>query len=583
MGRLLDAVENLEAKVAALPKWTVYALVLALGALDAASRPALKKLGAEDLGGGRYGILLGGERSDHRRAVARLRKNPNKADGGDLRVLTFRPIASQSVLAAVSGQPREVYVVSPRGEGKTYAGLASLLLYAVRHQREGGTPPVRVMAFSDTFASQRIKLLRSAMAPEWGGLWRTRDDGHVLEAVVDGQVLVSCDVFGVEDMGAVDRLRMEAHACWLEEPAPAAVGETSSGVSEDALGVAYSSLRLPSYAHPMLVTSNYPDENHWSWRRYVSHPLPGVVAFRIPPCERATPEQRAAMTEALASRPDLKRRLLDGEPGLVVAGIGVCDRAWNPDLHVSREVLRPVHGARLYFGHDAGLTPVTVVLQLHEGQLQVLAGLASTRAGTEQHLTSLVVPWLARHAPWWLKDGYPREHWVDPSMKTPSQSNLSESPEAVIRRDLRGLIRDGEVSWPGRRDPLLAMLGRLVNGRPALVVSAGPDTELLRQALSGRWHYPRARSGEVLREFPEKDHPWSDLGDALAYPVAGIAPWRVRDGDAARTHPRVNSSVSLYDYDRPPGSPGYRPRPSQRGGGSGGGMYDVQTGRWLPG
>ncbi len=37
------------------------------------------------------------------------------------------------------------------------------------------------------------------------------------------------------------------------------------------------------------------------------------------------------------------------------------------------------------------------------------------------------------------------------------------------------------------------------------------------------WHYPTVH-GQVSRELPMKNHPWSDLGDAFAYMVGGITP-----------------------------------------------------------
>jgi hypothetical protein len=396
-----------------------------------------------------------------------------------------------------------------------------MALYGYLHQRAGGAPPVRVMAFADTFASQRLKLLRSAQAPEWAGLWRVRGDGHVLEAVIGGEVLATLDVFGVEDMGAVDRLRMEAHGAWLEEPAPAAVGESSTGVSEDALVVALTSLRLASYAHPTLVTSNYPDSAHWSWRRYVGRPQPGTVAVRIPPGERVSPQQRAEWAEGLAGRPDLRRRLLDGEPGIVVVGVGVCQDAFNTALHVAEERLLPTPGVPFIIGHDSGLTPASVVLDQKGPYLRVLAALTSERAGTLQHVRTLLGPWLARHAP-----EAQLVHFCDPSMFTPSQADIGRTPAAILRRELAGPVRQGPSQWPPRRDAVLGVLGSLINGQPGFVIDPGPDTELLRQALAGRWHYPRDRAGLVLRELPEKDHPWSDLGDALAYAVVGARPWR---------------------------------------------------------
>jgi hypothetical protein len=249
------------------------------------------------------------------------------------------------------------------------------------------------------------------------------------------------------------------------------------------------SLRMASYHHPILVTSNYGSESHWSWTRYAVARHPGTQLVRITPGERARAEDRAAWRQALEGRPDLQRRLIDGQPALIVDGQGVLEGLYNPEIHVSRGRLDYIQGNRLLLGHDAGLTPVTVVAQTNGSQVQILAGLASWRAGTEQHLTDLVIPWLARHAP-----EAELEHWVDPSMTTPSQADLALTPVRVIRQKLGGVVREGPVKWEPRRDPLVAMLGRLSGGRPTLVVAPGPDTALLRPAPGRRSWRTRSAS-----------------------------------------------------------------------------------------
>ena len=63
---------------------------------------------------------------------------------------------------------------------------------------------------------------------------------------------------------------------------------------------------------------------------------------------------------------------------------------------------------------------------------------------------------------------------------------------------------------------------------------------LLISALNGRWHYQTV-NGRVSRELPVKDHPASDLGDALSYHVGGIAPSPVVDSGPIR----VETAFSL--------------------------------------
>ena len=74
----------------------------------------------------------------------------------------------------------------------------------------------------------------------------------------------------------------------------------------------------------------------------------------------------------------------------------------------------------------------------------------------------------------------------------------------------------------------------MVGGQPALVVSCGADTAVLREACTGRWYYPRRADGQIVRDLPEKTHPHSDAGDALCYAVSALAPMFARAKPAPR-------------------------------------------------
>jgi len=77
--------------------------------------------------------------------------------------------------------------------------------------------------------------------------------------------------------GALDRMRMEAHALWVEEAAPAAL-EGGGGVTEDAYAMSLPSCRLPTPRRVALLTSNLPDEDFWAWQRFEVQRHPGVIA-----------------------------------------------------------------------------------------------------------------------------------------------------------------------------------------------------------------------------------------------------------------------------------------------------------------
>jgi hypothetical protein len=472
-------------------------------------------------------VLFGSDLEEQAQVLARLRRVWGSPITGALPelgafvlVLDLRAGATEIDLAVADGVVREVCGLGARGDGKSVTGAVAWLHAGARHRQRGGAGPFRVLVMTGTMAEHRLRLCETLREPFWKGLWTASNDEHTWTATVGGLALVELWLVGIEDVGGLDRARKPANGLWLEEAAPAGAEVGSTGLTEEALQIGATSLRLESYAHPILVTSNYGSESHWSWRRYAKDRHPGTHLVRLRPGERASAAQRAAAREALEGRPDLIRRLIDGEPALIVQGQGVLEGIFNPAIHVAPRPLEHVEGARLILGHDGGLTPTTVIAEWNGPQLRILAALASTRAGTLQHLRDLVLPWLRRYAA-----EAELEHWIDPSLATPSQSDLGDSGERQIRRHLGGPVRDGEVKTQARLDPLLGILGQLIEGgRPALLVS--PMCEALIAAMSGRWHYPRDRNGQVSRETIEKDHPWSDLGDSLCYAVGGAKPWR---------------------------------------------------------
>jgi hypothetical protein len=149
-----------------------------------------------------------------------------------------------------------VAVLGARGDGKSVLGVIAFLLYALRHQALGGALPVRILVPTSTMTEHRDKLCLTLADPLFRGLLRSFDDEHLWVASVGGTEYVHIILFGVKDTTEQDKLRQAAHGMWIEEAAPAGV-EASGGLDEAALGIGSTSLRLRSYHHPILVTSNY--------------------------------------------------------------------------------------------------------------------------------------------------------------------------------------------------------------------------------------------------------------------------------------------------------------------------------------
>lgn len=445
---------------------------------------------------------------------------------GTALALSFGPVVSDFISAVATGQAEEIAAFSPRGEGKTWGALAAMIAHAQQHQAAGYPLPVLWAGVTDTLQSHKDKTVESLVAPGWHGVWEIVDGGHEARCVIDGQTLVRLRLFGVEDRGAMNRLRRECHAVWFEEPAPAL--DISSGISEDAWAFAKPSARLPSHCNPMMLTSNYPDVEHWTWQRFHERQHPGTLMFRVPKGEspHITPEQRETWATALEGRPDLRRRLLDGEPGTVLLGEQVA-HGFRYDAHVvTGRRLTPSRDAALWIGQDGGESHswASVIGQRVEHRVRIYAGILSEPSGARQHLRQTLLPWLGEHAPWTIEraDAHPIIVY-DQAMNSTDPGDAESNPLRTFRALLPGQYKPGPVSWAGRLNPMLALFNLMADGRAVLEIDS--SCRALITALNGGWYYPKDAAGRVSRDLPKKpNHPHEDYGDAFAYLIAGLAP-----------------------------------------------------------
>jgi hypothetical protein len=481
-----------------------------------------------------------------------------ESPGPSTTVFPLKPGASRFYRLAVDGQYREVGCFGARGDRKTSTGLLALLGMAQRHVDIGASPPFIVFVVSATHVEHMDKLVGTLKADWWGApVWDLRDDNRLAVATVGGKELLVLKLKGVEDSGAMNRVKGEAHAAWFEEVMPTWGFDISGGVSEQTYGIAQTSLRLPTFAHVTIVTSNYGDIGHWAWIRFGVKAPPGTVLVRVPPGESASAEDRAAWTAELADQPDLLRKLVKGEPGSLGEGPAVAE-GFNVDVHVARERLRPVPGVPLVLGHDGGHTPATTILQYHNGEVRVLASLHSSRAGTRQHVEGTLRPWLALNASWALAHhgALLRNHY-DPSMETGDQGDIESHPVRVLRELLGGMMRPGAVRWPARLEPMLSLFHRLNPATGRGVLQIDPECTDLILSLSGRWYYPTVQ-GAVSRDLPKKpNHFHEDLGDSLLYAIGGLAPL-MRDDDDRRPPRQTKAASMLSTMDPTPRWPDRR-------------------------
>lgn len=436
--------------------------------------------------------------------------------------IAYAPKASAFIAEVVGGEAREVLADGPRGSGKTQASPAALAILAELHARAGFPLPLKVLWLHDSLTNAAVKTGASLTQPLWSGLWALRDDKKEAVLTIAGVELVVGLFVGCNDDASAERLRAESHVLAAEELVPSLT--EFGGIEERKYELGLTSTRLPTRRRIATSTSNPGDVECWPFKRFLEGGgRPGCVRCQIPATDRLTADEVAVLRAAFRDSPDLEKRLALGEWAALIVGEAVAV-GFRAELHVAPHPLVPIPNVPLVTGNDAGLTPVTIIGQEAQGEIRVLAALVSQRAGTRQHLENVVLPWLAIHAPWAMRTSGLLTSYYDSAMDTPDQSDVESSPLSVLREVLGGACYPGAISWPGRRDPLLSLLMRLnpMTGRARLQLDAD-GCRLLISALNGKWHY-RTVNGVVSRDLPVKDHPASDLGDALCYFVGGIAP-----------------------------------------------------------
>jgi hypothetical protein len=410
--------------------------------------------------------------------------------------------------------------------------------------------PVSWMGVADTFRSHERKTHKSMTHPEWCNGWQFTDNGHLAVFMQGKKPIVEVDLFGVEDQAAMERLKAECTGLWFDEAAPSTVAE-SHGISENAWELAITSQRVDSHAYPAICTTNYPEDDHWSWQRFIERQTEKRKSWRIPPGERASTEYRARIEAALEGNEAMLDRTVRGRPATMHLGPQVA-HDFDEEAHVSETALEVHQNEPILMGWDGGHTPVCIVGQDWRGELRIYAALTNLdqKTGTRQLAENHVIPWFAKNAPWAMRDTHWRTSTVDPSMNTAEQADIEQNPVDVIHRVVGGWVEAGPVKWAPRYEPLITVLGR----RGGLTIDKhGEGCDLLIKALRGRWYFPQDRFGHVTKDGPKKpNHPWEDLGDAMCYFIARCRPSRTQY-DGIRM-PKVVSDynpMGRYAQDKP--------------------------------
>lgn len=207
---------------------------------------------------------------------------------------------------------------------------------------------------------------------------------------------------------------------------------------------------------------------------------------------------------------DWIKRYVHAKYGNDPSGSAVFRGSFRRNFHVVAS-LDPVLGYPLLVGQDFGRNPCSIICQPDSaGRLLCLEEVIADSIGLESHVLSALKPklWTTRYM------GLSMAAVGDPSGRKQNDHYEEDSFDLLNRL--------GIPSWPAPTndiDPRILAVETLLlqqrGGGPALVIDEQRCPTLVR-ALNQFYRYGITKAG-TQKAVPDKNHPWSDIVDALQY------------------------------------------------------------------
>lgn len=232
--------------------------------------------------------------------------------------------------------------------------------------------------------------------------------------------------------------------------------------------------------------------------------------------------------------PEWVEQYVDNKVTPSLSGEAVFRSSFNPSFHISPSPLLPQQGGMLIIGMDFGRSPACLLTQMDaRGRILVLREAISENMGIEQFCATYLRPILAEPDFSRLAVGVVG----DPAGRMRSQIGEESIFDALKRLGLSAQPAQTNAIEPRLRAVEKWFLQQRDGGAAILI---DPRCENLIRALRSKYRYAKRKDGQ-LHPLPNKDHPWSDIADALQYAVLGHS-GRI---SARFMRPRRDSSQSV--------------------------------------
>lgn len=449
---------------------------------------------------------------------------------------------TETVWNFVVSRANVVLMYGPRGEGKSVGGMAGMIYHAHRQT----VRPVKWAAVRDTWVNLRRTVLETIKDGVREGWWDAEFIQGGEEVRINGD-LIHLYCFGMDTLTDIEKFQgLELSGLWIDEAA--AISELSGGVPEFVPQTAITSMRQRGIDHWRLqITENAPDDDHWTMRlRDMFGEAISVEVFPIPAGENPhlPATYRADNLAALKLRPDLKTRLVDGLPGMLVVGEAVVPN-FSRTLHVAPGPLSVYKDFELIRLWDAGagdLHPAVVFIQVEPAGVNVLASRVGENIGIVEFIQLIVKPLQVQYH--WAppretlgegfgtpaRGGFRFRDIGDPYCLVASGVSSQLTVAKAIQNAFGTSFEPGPQDWSSRLNALVEAFNRPGKGKDRLrFMQIDPEENLeLIKALGGRFHYPRdPATGRILGTLEAAKRVSGQYGHmimALAYGLGTLFP-----------------------------------------------------------
>lgn len=265
----------------------------------------------------------------------------------------------------------------------------------------------------------------------------------------------------------------------------------------------------------VILTTNYPNTEHWIYDDFVAHPVQGYTIYRQTQEENRhnlRPGYYEDLERDFANRPDLLKTLVRGEWGVTVRGRMVYPE-FSRDLHVATAPIQPVDSPVIRGWDNTGLSPACVITQMSStGQWLVLHEFTADDMGILD-MGEMVQIWCAdtfgKYSARYRDIG-------DPSGTVRDTGKMS--PRDYLAK-LGIFVEPGQQHFKVRREAVASRLIKMVNKQPAIKIS--PTCKRLVDGFEGGYAYPEIGNSGVFRPDPMKND-YSHIHDALQYPATRL-------------------------------------------------------------